>query len=108
MAVLIDNEDRHASNGATFERRSPTTQEVATVAAAASVEDAKAAAKLCAGRVSRLGCALGPTARRSLLLHAADEAREADAQLHRRDAPRDGGDSAVGGLQCHARRKHAS
>lgn len=70
--LLIDNEDRHASNGATFERRGPTTKDVATVAAAATVDDAKAAADSARAAFPRWA-ALGPSARRSLLLHAAEE-----------------------------------
>jgi len=70
--LLIDNEDRPASNGATFERRSPMTQAVATVASAATVEDAKGAAAS-ARAAFPAWAALGPSTRRSLLLHAADE-----------------------------------
>ncbi|MBL8272082.1 aldehyde dehydrogenase [Steroidobacter sp.] len=70
--LLIDNEDVPASNGATFERRNPMTRYVATRAAAATVADAKAAADS-ARKAFPAWSSLGPTARRSLLLHAADE-----------------------------------
>ena len=44
LGLLIANEDHQASGGATFERRNPISGEVATRAAAATVEDARRAA----------------------------------------------------------------
>src|ERR1700732_555068 len=77
--LLINNRDISASNGATFERRSPLTNQVATRAAAASVADALSAAEAAAAALPAWA-ALGPSARRALLLKAADalESRASD------------------------------
>lgn len=70
--LLINNEDVDASDGATFERIDPVTLEVATQAAAATIKDAVAAAD--AAHAAFLAwSAVGPSARRVLLLRAADE-----------------------------------
>lgn len=69
--LLIDNKDIAATGGATFERRDPLTGEVATRAAAATVEDANAAVDS-AAKAFPAWAAVGPTERRSLLLKAAD------------------------------------
>jgi acyl-CoA reductase-like NAD-dependent aldehyde dehydrogenase len=77
--LLIDGRDVAASAGATFERRDPITGDVASRAAAASVADAKAAADAAAAAFPTWS-KLGPNARRSVLLKAADllEARAAE------------------------------
>ena len=77
--LLINNLDLAAANGATFERRSPITDEVVTRTAAASVADAQAAADAAAAALPGWA-ALGPSARRGMLLKAADtlEKRAAD------------------------------
>jgi acyl-CoA reductase-like NAD-dependent aldehyde dehydrogenase len=79
VLLLIDNRDIAASNRATFERRSPLTNEVATRAAAASVADATRAADAAAAALPGWAV-LGPGARRALLLKAADalDARAGD------------------------------
>ncbi|HTW89509.1 MAG TPA: aldehyde dehydrogenase [Candidatus Binataceae bacterium] len=69
--LLIDNKDIAATGGATFERRDPLTGEVATRAAAATVEDAVAAVDS-AAKAFPAWAAVGPTERRGLLLKAAD------------------------------------
>jgi acyl-CoA reductase-like NAD-dependent aldehyde dehydrogenase len=69
--LLIDDRDVAASNGATFERRDPITGEVASRAAAASVADAQAAADAAAAAFPAWS-KLGPNARRTVLLKAAD------------------------------------
>ena len=69
--LLIDDRDMAASTGATFERRDPITGEVASRAAAASVADAQAAADAAAAAFPAWS-KLGPNARRSVLLKAAD------------------------------------
>lgn len=71
ISLLINNEDVPASNGATFERCNPLTGNVVTRAAAATVEDAKAAADAAAAAFP-LWSALSPSQRRELLLKAAD------------------------------------
>jgi acyl-CoA reductase-like NAD-dependent aldehyde dehydrogenase len=69
--LLVGGEARPASNGATFERHNPATGEVATRAAAASLEDADAA--IAAARDAfPAWSAMAPGARRALLLKAAD------------------------------------
>ena len=69
--LLIDDRDVAASTGATFERRDPITGDVASRAAAASVADAQAAADAAAAAFPAWS-KLGPNARRSALLKAAD------------------------------------
>jgi vanillin dehydrogenase len=69
--LLIDDRDVAASTGATFERRDPITGDVASRAAAASVADAQAAADAAAAAFP-VWSKLGPNARRSVLLKAAD------------------------------------
>lgn len=69
--LLIGERDAGAADGRTFERIDPFTGEVATRAAAASVADAIAAADSAAAAFPEWS-ALGPNARRMLLLKAAD------------------------------------
>jgi acyl-CoA reductase-like NAD-dependent aldehyde dehydrogenase len=69
--LLIDNRDVASSTGATFERRDPITGDVASRAAAASVADAQSAADAAAAAFPAWS-KLGPNARRSVLLKAAD------------------------------------
>ena len=79
ISMLINGERVQATGGATFERRNPLDGSVATTAPAASVADAKAAADA-AAKAFPAWSALGPNARRALLLKAAHalEARTAD------------------------------
>ncbi len=77
--LLIGAHDVDASNGATFERNNPVTNEVSTRASASTVADARAAADAAAAAFPAWS-SLGPNERRSVLLRAADlfEARAAD------------------------------
>lgn len=77
--LFIDNADRPAQGGATFTRNDPVTGEPATVAAAASVVDALAAADSAAAAFPAWS-ATAPSERRRLLLKVADllEARTSD------------------------------
>ena len=79
VSLLINNRDVAARGDAIFERRSPVTGEIATRAAAASTDDADAAADAAAIALPAWA-ALGPNARRALLLKAAEalEARAPD------------------------------
>lgn len=70
ISLLINGEQCAASDGATFERRNPLDGSVATVAPAATVADALAACDA-AARAFPAWSALGPGARRALLLKAA-------------------------------------
>ncbi len=69
--LLIDNEDRSAAGGATFTRETPHKPETATTAAAAGVEDAKAACDAAAAAFPAWS-RMGPGERRALLNKAAD------------------------------------
>ena len=71
LGLMIDNTERTASNGGTFQRLNPITNEVATTVAAATVEDAVEAANA-AARAFPEWSRTGPGTRRKLLLAAAD------------------------------------
>lgn len=71
VALLINGAEVQARNGATFQRKDPVTGQVASTAAAATVEDVNAACEAAAAAFP--GWAeIGPTDRRALLLKAAD------------------------------------
>ena len=69
--LLIGSRETASAQGRTFERRNPLTGDVATVAAAASVEDAVQAADAAAAAFPAWS-STGPNARRALLNKAAD------------------------------------
>ncbi len=69
--LLIGGKKVAASGGATFERRNPVTGEVASRAAAATVADANAACDAAAAAFPKWS-ATGPSARRKILMKAAD------------------------------------
>ncbi len=71
LGMLVENTERGASNGATFERRNPVTGEVVTRAAAATVEDARAAVDAAAAAFPAWS-RTGPGERRAVLLKAAE------------------------------------
>ncbi len=71
VSMRIAGADHAASTGRTFHRLNPVTGEVASVAAAATVADAIAAADAAAAAFPAWA-ALGPNARRAVLLKAAD------------------------------------
>ena len=71
VSLLINGQDRAASSGKVFERRNPLSQEVASRAAAATASDADAAVAAASAAFAAWS-ALGPNARRALLLKAAD------------------------------------
>jgi vanillin dehydrogenase len=71
IALLISNRDVPATGGASFERRNPMNGSLATRAAAASVADATSAVEAARAALPAWA-ALGPNARRALLLAAAD------------------------------------
>lgn len=78
--LLINNKDVNATRGATFDRVSPLTGEVATRAAAATVADAQAAANA-AHAAFPAWSETGPTQRRTLLLRAAEILRDRTPQF---------------------------
>lgn len=69
--LMIGNQTRPAADGGVFERKNPMSGEVTTRAAAATVEDARAAAEAAQAAFPRWS-ALGPNERRMRLLKAAD------------------------------------
>src|SRR5688572_734387 len=69
--LIIGGRDVAAKNSATFARNNPITGEEATRAAAATVEDAKAACDAAAAAFPKWS-AMGPNARRAVLNKAAD------------------------------------
>ncbi|QPF90683.1 aldehyde dehydrogenase [Bradyrhizobium commune] len=71
VKLLIKGNDLAASGGKVFERRNPLSKEVASKAAAATVLDADAAVAAASAALPGWS-ALGPNARRGLLLKAAD------------------------------------
>jgi benzaldehyde dehydrogenase (NAD) len=71
ISLLINGQDQPASGGKMFERRNPLSQEVASRAAAATPSDADAAVAAASAALAAWS-ALGPNARRALLLKAAD------------------------------------
>lgn len=71
LGLLIANEDQNASGGAVFERRNPITGEIATIAAAATVEDAQRAADSAAAAFPEWSKS-SPNERRKILLKAAE------------------------------------
>jgi len=79
LGLLINNEESQATGGGTFTRNNPITGELATRAAAATVDDALRAADAAAAAFPGWS-ATPPTARRKILLAAADrlEARTDD------------------------------
>jgi acyl-CoA reductase-like NAD-dependent aldehyde dehydrogenase len=74
-SLIIDNTDRAASGGATFVRQDPNTGQAVTVAAAAGVDDVRQAIESSAAALRGWGAA-GPTARRDVLLKAAELVHE--------------------------------
>ncbi len=78
--LLIDNQNVKARAGRTFDRKDPVTGEVATRAAAAGIEEARAAVESAAAAFPAWS-ALGPGARRSKLLAAASKLEEKAAQF---------------------------
>ncbi|RWR29159.1 aldehyde dehydrogenase [Sinirhodobacter populi] len=71
VSMRIAGAERAASNGRSFTRRNPVSGEIASEAPAASVADATAAADAAAAAFPAWA-ALGPNARRAVLLKAAD------------------------------------
>jgi acyl-CoA reductase-like NAD-dependent aldehyde dehydrogenase len=82
VQLLIGGNNVAASSGATFERRSPITGAAVSRAAAAGAVDARAACDA-AAKAFPVWSALGPNARRKLLLEAAAKLRTKSAEFSR-------------------------
>jgi vanillin dehydrogenase len=97
--LLIGGRKVAASGGATYERRDPVTGEVATIAAAATVADAKAAGDAAAAAFPKWS-SMGPSARRKIMMKAADilEARTPD--FIKLVSGETGGSPGWGGFNC--------
>ena len=93
ISMLINSRKTPATGGATFERRNPLDGSVATVAPAATPADAVAAVEA-AAQAFPAWSALGPGARRALLMKAA-QALEAKADAFAAAIPAETGGSAL-------------
>ena len=93
ICLRIGGERRQARNGATFERRNPLDGSVATIAPAATPEDAVAGVEAAAAAFPAWS-QMGPSARRALLLKAA-EALEAKADAFAQVVAAETGGSAL-------------
>jgi acyl-CoA reductase-like NAD-dependent aldehyde dehydrogenase len=82
VKLLIGGANVDAKGGRTFERRSPITTQVVVKAAAASADDARAAVDAAAAAFP-VWSALGPNARRKLLLDAAAKLRAKSGEFSR-------------------------
>jgi len=82
VQLLIGGANVTAKSGANFERRSPVTGDAVTRSAAASADDARAACDAAAKAFPEWS-ALGPNARRKLLMQAAAHLRAKSAEFSR-------------------------
>jgi vanillin dehydrogenase len=80
VSLLVGGKDLAASNGSTFERMNPVTQEIASRSAAATLIDADDAVKAAQGAFPRWA-ALAPNERRRRLLKAADGMEQRTAEF---------------------------
>ncbi len=98
--LLIDGKTVPAAKGRSFERRNPLNDSVATRAAAASVEDARAAADA-AAKAFPAWSALGPNERRALLGKAADAMAAKTPEFIARMAAEIGATAGWAGFNVH-------
>lgn len=98
--LLIDGKAAPAAKGRTFERRNPLNDSVATKAAAASVDDARAAADA-AAKAFPAWSALGPNERRALLNKAADAMAAKTPEFIARMAAEIGATAGWAGFNVH-------
>jgi acyl-CoA reductase-like NAD-dependent aldehyde dehydrogenase len=98
--LLIDGKTVPAAKGRSFERRNPLNDSVATKAAAASVEDARAAADA-AAKAFPAWSALGPNERRALLSKAADAMAAKTPEFIARMAAEIGATAGWAGFNVH-------
>jgi benzaldehyde dehydrogenase (NAD) len=98
--MLINGARVPASSGATFERRNPLDGSVATTAPAATVADALAAVDA-AAKAFPAWSALGPGARRALLIKAAEALEAKSAAFAAAVAAETGGSAMWAGFNVH-------
>ncbi|MCZ6604071.1 MAG: aldehyde dehydrogenase [Alphaproteobacteria bacterium] len=99
-ALLINDRDVDAAGAATFDLLDPVTGEVATRAAAASIEDAVVAANAAAAAFP-IWSETGPGERRARLNDAADILLDRKEELKRAITSETGGTDAWGEFNCH-------
>jgi acyl-CoA reductase-like NAD-dependent aldehyde dehydrogenase len=99
ILLLIGGKDVPAAGGATFDRRNPITGEVVTRAAAASVDDAKAAVDAAAAAFPQWS-STSLTKRRAVLMKAADLLEENQGEFIRLTSEETGASAAWGGFNC--------
>ena len=100
ISMLINGEASLARNGATFTRRNPLDGEVATVAPAASTADALAAVEAAAAAYTGWS-GTGPSARRALLMKAADALETRAAEFAAAMAAETGASGLWSGFNVH-------
>ncbi|MDB5511729.1 MAG: vdh [Enterovirga sp.] len=98
--LLVDNEDVAAADGGTFERLNPISGEVASRASAATVEDVKRAADAAAAAFPAWS-SLGPNARRTILLKAAETLHAKVEEFKTLMASETGSTAAWAGFNVH-------
>ena len=104
-SLLINGEQKQASNGATFERRNPLDGSVATVAPAATKADAIAAVEAAAAAFPAWS-ATGPSERRALLLKAAQALQAKAAAFTDAMAAETGSSAMWAGFNVHLAAGH--
>lgn len=100
VGLLIDGESREASGGERFERLNPITGDVATRAAAATVEDARQAADA-AARAFPAWSATSPGERRRLLMAASEALKARSADIVAAMADETGATAGWAGFNVH-------
>ncbi len=100
ISMLVDGERTQARNGATFERRNPLDGSIATIAPAATAEDAIAAVEA-ASRAFPAWSAIGPGERRALLMKAAEALEAKTDAFAAAVAAETGGSAMWSGFNVH-------
>ena len=100
IQMLIDGRRVHATGGATFQRRNPLTETVASRAPAATPADARSAVDAAAA-VFKDWSTTGPTARRALLMKAADELQSRSAAFADAMSQETGATASWAGFNVH-------
>ncbi len=100
VQLMIAGQNRDASDGQTFDRTNPVTNEVATKSASATVADAEAAASAAAAAFPAWS-ALGPNQRRNYLLKASELLRERTPGFIERMAQETGSTAPWAGFNAH-------
>ncbi|QIL82287.1 aldehyde dehydrogenase family protein [Diaphorobacter sp. HDW4A] len=100
ISMLIGDARRQAASGATFVRRNPLDESIATTAPAATVADAMAAVDAAKGAFAQWS-QLGPTARREYLLKASEALRAKESAFAKAMAAETGASAMWAGFNVH-------